>query len=484
MPEYIYKSAIELAHLIKKGRATSTDVVKEHLARIKKFNPELNAVVISLEDEAIKTAAQYDQEMVQGQLRGPLHGVPMTVKEQFWVKGTKSTINFKMLKDWVAPDDAIVVQRLKNAGAILLGKTNVPKNLTDYQVSGDLYPDGKNPYNLEHSPGGSSGGSSAALAAGMIPIELGGDFGGSIRNPSNYCGLYGMKPTENTVPGNGVAPQPKGARGFVFHMAQAGPMARTIEDMELLWKIIRGPHHSDRNTPRIEWKDPQNKKLSDYRIAWVDGWPGYEASQETKSLIKNFIDLLNKHNCLTEKTGPTNNLHTRSLSLFVRLFSQLISQNAPWFIKPLMKAQLKKGLLNGIGKFQTELNQGFKNSFIHYSETMGIRAGIVSEWEQFFEKFDLLVCPASFGPAFKRRKIGTPIEYDGKKLTYINYAWPYLACFNASGHPGMNLPLGIGQHGLPVGIQIVGPYWSEPDLIHFAKLVSAFTEGFVIPPGY
>ncbi len=484
MGNLIYKSAIELAELIRNGTATSTEIVKVHLEQIKKHNSTLNAVVMLVENEALKTAAQCDDEARQGKFRGPLHGVPMTIKEQYWLKGTKSTLNFKMLKDWTAPEDAVSVARLRKAGAVILGKTNVPRNLTDYQVNGDIYPECKNPYNLELSPGGISGGASAALASGMVPIELGGDFGGSIRNPSNYCGLYGMKPTENTVPGHGVVPKPKGAKGFVFHMAQAGPMARNPEDLELVWKIIRGPHKSDRNTPRIEWKNVEGKSFSDYKVAWVDGWPGYETSGRTKSIIRNFIDQLTQNNCKTENTGPADNLHERSLSMFMRLFSQLISQDVPRFIRPLMKMQLKKGLLKGIDRFHGELNKGFKDSFIHYSETIGIRAGIVSEWEHYFEKFDLLVCPMGFGPAFKRCKIGTPINYDGKELIYIYYAWPYLACFNASGHPGINIPLGIGEEGLPVGVQVVGPYWSEPDLIQFAKLVSEFTAGFVKPEAY
>jgi amidase len=324
--------------------ATSVEIVKEHLDQIKQCNSVINAVVITLKDEALRIAAECDDEVKLGKSRGPLHGVPITVKEPFWIKGTKSTLNFKMLRDWVAPEDAVVVKRLKSAGAIIMGKTNVPKNLTDYQVSGDIYPDGKNPYNTEYSPGGSGGGSSAALASGMTPIELGGDFGGSIHNPSNYCGLYGMKPTENTVPGHGVAPKPKGARGFTFHMAQAGPMARNPEDLELVWKIIRGPHKSDRNITRIEWESAKGKSLDDYRVAWVDGWPGYETSGMTKSVIRNFIDQLYRNNCKTENTGPAGDLHERSLSLFMRLFMQLIAQDVPWFFEPLMKMQLKNGL--------------------------------------------------------------------------------------------------------------------------------------------
>jgi amidase len=211
MNNYIFKSATELSNLVRNGEATSTTIVKAHLDHIREHNPALAAIVFLFEQQAIKEAAACDEEAQVGKFRGPLHGVPMTVKDQFWVKGTKSTLNSKRFKDWEAPEDALVVKRLKDAGAIIIGKTNVAKELLDYQISGDIYPDCKNPYNQEYSPGGSSGGASAALASGMVPIELGGDFGGSIRIPSNFCGLYGLKPTENTIPGHGLSPKPKNA---------------------------------------------------------------------------------------------------------------------------------------------------------------------------------------------------------------------------------------------------------------------------------
>lgn len=482
--DFVYKSAGELAQLIRDGQATSTEVVQDHLEQLDKHNEVLNAVVVNLANEALEEAARCDEEASSGCFRGPLHGVPMTIKEQYWLKGTPSTVNFKMMKDWVAPTDAFVVDNLKRAGSVILGKTNVPKNLTDYQVSGDIYPEGKNPYGTEHSPGGSSGGAAAALASGMVPIELGGDFGGSIRNPSNYCGLFGIKPTEDTVPGFGSVPRAKGARGGVFHMAQPGPMARNPEDLELVWKVIRGPYGPDRSTSRIEWKGASDKSLRDYKVAWVDGWPGYEASGPTKALIAGFISQLEEHGCATENAAPAGDLHERSLSVFIRLFTQLISQDMPRLIRPLAKMQLKSGLLKGSDGFRSEFNGGFKDSFLYYSETMGLRARLVAEWESFFAQHDLLVCPMGFGPAFERCKTGAPISYDGKEMAYIYYAWPYLACFNASGHPAMNIPLGLGDDGLPVGVQVVGPYWSEPDLIQFAKLVSEFTEGFVRPESY
>ncbi len=476
---FIFKSAIELAELIRNGKATSTEVVQEHIAHIKEHNPSLNAVVLLLEEESLKEARDCDNEASKGQFRGPLHGVPMTVKEQFWVKGTKSTLNSKRFKDWEALEDAVVIKRLKDAGAIIIGKTNVAKELLDYQVSGDIYPDCKSPFNQEYSPGGSSGGSSAALASGMVPIELGGDLGGSIRIPSNFCGTYGLKPTENTISGYGLSPKPANARGYLFEMAVPGPMARTLEDLELLWTILRGPDKRDRAIPPIDWKQPDNKVLSDYKVGWVDSWPGYETSQQTKDTIKSFISLLNGKGVETRNAPPRNDLHQRTLDVFSRLSFQMILQDVPWFVRPLMMRSLKRGFLKGM---KTDFWK-FRDTFTDYSELKGRRAQIIEEWETHFEDLDFLVCPIGHGPAYKRCKIGTPINYDGKAVTYINYLWPFNACFNGSGHPAMNIPLGLGKEGLPVGIQLVGAYWSEPDMLHFAKLVAEFTVGFVKPDG-
>jgi amidase len=480
MSDYIYKSATELARLIRNGEATSTGVIHEHLAQIEKYNSAINAVVILHKEQAIKEAALCDEEARAGSFRGPLHGVPMTVKEQFWLKDTKSTLNSKRLKDWVAPEDALAISRLKQAGAIILGKTNVAKELLDYQIDGDIYPICKNPYDQSYSPGGSSGGASAALASGMVPVELGGDFGGSIRIPSNFCGLYGLKTTDNSIPGHGHAPKPKEAKGFLFQMAVSGPMARTPEDLELIWNIIKGPDKVDRSVPPIEWGHPENKKLSDYKIGWVDKWPGYDTSKQTQDVIREFVTQVSDRGVKTEQSPPLNDLHQRSLEVYKRLSFQMIFQDVPWFIKPFLIRSLKKRFLRGMKNVKWK----FIETFTDYSEMMGKKSQVIKDWETYFEDFDFLVCPAGFGPAYQRCKIGTPIKYDGKSIIYIHYVWSYNACFNGSGHPAMSIPLGLGKEGLPVGIQLVGPYWSEPEMLHFAKLISDFIPGFVRPKDF
>ncbi|HEY1869942.1 MAG TPA: amidase [Chitinophagaceae bacterium] len=488
MSQYIYKSAIELARLIREGKATSMGIVSEHIERIKNHNDKLNALISIFEVEALQEAATCDKEAKEGKFRGPLHGIPVTIKEQFWIKGKNSNTNFKMLKDFVAPEDAVIVDRIRKSGAIILGQTNVPRNLLDYQVSGDIYPEGKNPYNTDYSPGGSTGGGAAALAAGFTPLELGADFGGSVRVPSNFCGLYGLKPTEKTVPLYGNIPLPKKAKSFIVHMVQAGPLARDIGDLELLWKIIVGPHESDRNIPDINWKQSAKKSLSEYKIAWTDGWPGFETSSQIKTAIKSLADKLNTNGCYIEMRIPDDTLHIESLKTWAGIFPYVIAQGTPWFIRAIIKMQLYSNLLKGAKKempyITKPMNNAFKLDANHYGEMMHQKRLITQRWENFFSEYDFLICPVAFGPSFERTKTGSKLSYEGKEMIYLKYVWPYVACFNVSGNPVITIPLGLGKEGLPLGVQIVGKYWSEPELINFAKQVAKLTEGFVIPRDY
>ncbi|MEI6886217.1 MAG: amidase [Bacteroidota bacterium] len=484
MEKFIYKSATELAQLIREGKASSTEIVQEHIERIKNLDGNLNAIVQLYEEEALKTAAECDNEAKQGNFRGPLHGVPVTIKECFWVKGKPSTLNFKMFRNFIAPRDAVIVDRIRKSGAVIIGKTNVPRNLTDHQVNGDIYPEGKNPYNTEYTPGGSTGGGAAALAAGFTPLETGNDIGGSVRIPANFCGLYGLKPTDRTIPLDGNMPRPKNAKTFLVHMAQPGPLARNPDDLELLWKVIVGPHESDRNIPRIEWKQPQKKSLSEYRIAWVCGWPGYQASHPVGDEIHTLIRKFESHGGKAFNQLPDETLHADSLKLWISIFPYVMTQGMPWYMRKVMKYMFRWTFAREFRIYNKEINRAFRMDANHYAEAMLNKSRVTERWEKFFGGYDFLVCPMAFGPAIKRCKIGTKITYDSQVIPYSHYVWPYVACFNASGHPAINIPLGIGKEGLPMGVQIVGPYWSEPELIHFAKLLSALTPGFVKPKGY
>src|SRR5262245_16633272 len=246
-----YATATELARRIRVREISSAEVTEAFLARIAAHNIKLNAIVHLFDRDARSRAKEADEALARGQSWGALHGVPVTIKESFLIANTPSTLNSRRMKDSIAAEDAVAVKRIKSAGAIILGKTNVPAELRGYQVKGDIYPEGRNPHRLECSPGGSTGGGAAAIAAGMTALELGADSGGSLRVPAHFCGVFCLKPTDKTIPRTGMVPLPKAARGWLVNMAQPGPLGRSIDDLELLWEIIRGPDPSDFEIARI-----------------------------------------------------------------------------------------------------------------------------------------------------------------------------------------------------------------------------------------
>jgi amidase len=283
-------------------------------------------------------------------------------------------------------------------------------------------------------------------------------------------------------------PLPGKTDSFFVHMAQAGPLARNPEDLELLWKIIVGPHISDRTTPDINWKDPVKKSLSEFRIAWTDGWPDHETSTQITGLLHSFAGELEKTGCRVEKQIPDQTLHHESLLTYVEIFPYVIAQGTPWIIRKIIKMQLYRGLLKGLKNqypdLKKSMNDAFRMNARHYTRMMLSRNRITRRWEEFFTEYDFLVCPVAFGPAFRRCKTGSKIHYNNKELLYLDYVWPFAACFNASGNPSIAVPLGLNEDGLPVGVQIVGKYWSEPQLIHFVKLLQPYLPGFIRPKGF
>ena len=237
---YIFKSATELAELIRTKKATSVDITQEFINFIKNNNYKTNAFVWLFENEALEAARKADEKVARGEKLGSLHGVPVCIKEQFWIKGKYSNVNAVQFQSFIAPQNAAIVDAWINEGAIILGTTNIPNMLIDLQTFGDLYPRGNNPYDTSYTCGGSTGGGAAAVASGFCPLALGGDMGGSIRVPSAFCGLYGLKPTENTMESYGTFPDLSSDKTYVT-MAVTGPIARTIEDIDLSWKALIKP---------------------------------------------------------------------------------------------------------------------------------------------------------------------------------------------------------------------------------------------------
>jgi amidase len=474
--------ATELARRIRDGEISSAEVTEAFLSRIAAHNGKINAIAYLLETEARSRANEADEARARGETWGPLHGVPVTVKEQYLMANTPSTLNSKRMRDFIAPEDAVIVKRIKSAGAVILGKTNVPANLQGYQVQGDIYPEGKNPFGYEYTPGGSSGGGAAAVAAGMTALELGADGGGSLRVPAHFCGVYCLKPTDKTILRYGGLPFPKGARGFLVNMGQPGPLGRSVDDLELLWEIIRGPDPSDFEIAPIDWRPPSGRSLAQLRFAWTDGFEQYVAGAETREQLTALAVRIERAGGRVEKAAPA--IHPRAGEVFVQLLGASLGQDMPWLVRKIFPTFVARGLLKGQPHMVRLLRRTLKMNTQEYAAALGLKRVLVEDIERFFGSHDVLLAPVSYGPAFKRCKEGSPLDFDGTTRPYNDYCWPYVGPFNASGHPALVMPLGTSKDGLPIGVQLIGPYWSEPELLHIAKQLAPLSKGFVAPQGF
>jgi amidase len=477
-----FETATALAARIRAGELSSADVTDAFLMRIAAHNSKINAIVQLFDGDARSRAKHADDALARGESWGPLHGVPVTIKEMFLMANTPSTLNSRRMKDFVAPEDGVTVKRLKSAGAVILGKTNVPANLQGYQVHGDIYPDGKNPHRLECSPGGSTGGGAAAVAAGLTALELGADGGGSLRVPAHFCGIFCLKPTDKTVPRYGTVPLPKGARGFLVNMVQPGPLGRSIDDLELLWKTLRGPDPSDFDVARIDWYPPSGRSLAQLRVAWTDGFEQYVAGEETREQLATLAARIESAGGHVEKAAPP--IFPRATEVFVQLMGALLGQEMPWLVRKIFPLVIARGLLKGQPHMVRILRRALRMNTQEYAAALGLKRALVEDIERFFGSHDVLLAPVSYGPAFTRCKEGSPLDFDGVMRPYNDYCWPYVAPFNASGHPALVIPLGASKNGLPIGVQLIGAYWSEPELLHIARRLAPLTRDFVAPKNF
>lgn len=476
--KYIYKSATELASMIRKHEATSYDIVKEFIANIKNNNYKYNAIVWLRENEALEEAKKADEAVARGDSLPILHGVPVTVKEMFWVKGLTNNLNAKMMGGFIAPEDGALVQQLKKSGAIIIGTSNVPYMLGDFQTYGEIYPTCNNPYDTTKTPGGSSGGSASALAAGFTPLELGSDLGGSISVPSAFCGVYGLKTTFGTLnmtQGTGPDTITKYSR---FAMGVPGPMARTAEDLELMWLALQETPIDKRFQKQTQWQLASNKELAQYKIGWTDDWQSAKVGNEVKEKLKLIVKLLNEQGTYTEKSVPE--LNSDMQKSFLKSYALMFAENQPWIMRQLISMDFSKfdDGSTDMSSFYDAINKPGDENWKQWQQENAV---LIEAWESYFKKFDFVICPVTYGAAFTKCELGTPIETAEGKIAYTFYSFPYSIVFAATGHPSVTIPVGFNKEGLPIGVQIAGSYYSEPELLHFTKLIEKLLPKFQKP---
>ena len=478
-----FASACELAAMIRSGQISAYQLTELYLARIQQHNPALHAIVIGNDADALRTARERDDDLKKNGVRGPLHGVPVTVKESFNLAGLKTTVNFARLKDNVASQDAFVVRQLRDAGAIFLGKTNIPTMLSDHQSFGPIYPTANNPYDLTRTPGGSTGGGAAAVAAGLTALEIGGDINGSIRIPAHFCGVFGLKPTENMpMHGEGHVPPVPNSRGGFVAMASVGPLARTMSDIELGWRQINRQAWS--YFSHLPSKPRVKNALSDYRIAWFDNAGRVECGNETSTTLGALIQRLESAGVKCENRPFDPSWLDQAYAVWGQLYGTMLGQDAPWLVRQVLKFRFARMGTGASIDIAAPVKTGLSLDFKGFSRALEQRKELVKELQRRFDDYDFIISPVATGPAFVHNPKHAPIELDGRMISYLDYAMPFVTSYNACGNPALVIPAGRSGGGLPIGLQIAAPHYAEDELIHFGTLVERLGATFAPPRGY
>ena len=452
MNNLVFLPAYQIAKLIRDRLVSSVEVLEAYLAHIAQHNPKLNAIVTLDAENAYKQAQAADEALLKGKIWGPLQGVPITIKDSIETKGLLTTSSYEPLADYIPQQDATVVARLRAAGAIILGKTNTPKLTSDFQTNSPLFGRTNNPWNLDYTTGGSTGGGAAAIAAGLSPLEVGSDLGGSIRVPAHFCGLFGLKPTEHRVSTWGHIPELPGKPKTIRHLQTIGPLARCVEDLRLCLLLIEEPPAQQQWLLNRSKPELTIEHLRTYRYAWTEGFGDIPASTETKKSLEKLALSLENLGCCLEKGNPSN----LDFTLAKETYSEILS-------------------------FEFGLSSANQQQ---YDNALNRRDRVIDEIESFLSDWDVWLSPVVPIPAFTHRPSGESIEVNSQQLPYLRGIGAYTTIFNLAGNPVVVLPFTQSQQGLPIGVQLVGRRGSDMRLLAIAEQLTQVTGLFSTPPGY
>ena len=477
-----FGSALEAGAAIATGKISSVELTRHVFERIDKYQPKLNAFVYQMREEALSSARRADEMTKRRDAKhSPLTGVPVMVKESFGIAGRPCTWGIPALKDTRAPANSTAVQRLLDAGAVIAGATNVPLNLMDGQSYNDIYGTTNNPWDQSRTPGGSSGGTAAALAAGLGFLGIGSDIGGSIRAPAHCCGIFGHKPTLDVVGLQGHSPGgAPGSPGFTTLLAVGGPLARTAEDLEAGLRILGGPQRPDSIAYAWHLPPPRHERLRDFRIGYILEDPMFHVSSEVKPSLETAIRALEKAGAKLRPGWPQG----FSLREFTDTYIFMLAAFSYSVSPPEEQARQRAGFA---AVKDDPFAPGSLSDFASWQTRSLRRLAFRAAWQKYFEDVDAFVLPALPVPAFPhdhsaqaQRTIATP---EGR-LPYMPALLGYMSLAILTGCPATVAPAGKTKNGLPVGIQILGPYLEDATPIRLAALLAKEIGGFTPPPGY
>jgi amidase len=478
-----FASCKDLTAALTGKKISALELTDHFIARIETLDGKLNAVVVRDFERARAAAKAADAALARGEHR-PLQGIPIVIKESFDVAGMPTTWGVPAWKDFVAKEDALMVARVRAAGAIILGKTNVPYLLGDWQSFNDIYGTTNNPWDLGRSPGGSSGGSSVALAAGFSPLSLGSDIGGSLRVPAHFCGIYAHKPTLNLIPPRGH--RLPGTVQRTSDLAVVGPMTRTAADLEFLLDLTADPDERAAGIAyRVALPPARHAALKDFRVLVVDEHPLLPTDASVRTALDRLAQRLVKAGAKVARGSTLLPDLAASARLYMRLLMAALSER--WPEETYQNAQTTAAALSPEDlSLAAERWRGAVMNHRQWAAADMGRIALQQQWTELFREFDVVLCPPMSTPAFAHDHTPVPertIEIEGKKCSFFDLlVWPEIA--TTPGLPATAAPIGLTDAGLPVGVQIVGPYLEDRTPLAFAALIERAFGGFVPPPAY
>ena len=483
MEDIAFSSAKQLAAQIRRRKIGCLELLEHYLKRVERHNPALNAVIAVDFPAAMKRARAADRALAKGEVWGPLHGVPMTIKESYDVAGMPTTWGLPELRQNYPERNALAVDRYLAAGVTLFGKTNVPVMLADWQSYNEIYGTTNNPWDVTLSPGGSSGGGAAALAAGLTGIESGSDIGASIRNPAHYCGVFGHKPTYGICPPNGHALP---GRVAASDISVIGPLARSADDLAIALTAIVGPDEIDGAGYRLTLPAPRKTALRQFKVAVMLDDPNSEVDRELQDRLQALADFLAKKKVKVSDAARPDIDTSHAQRVYIALLRSATSgrQSDEAFRK---SQEIASGLAPNDESYFARMTRGNVLPHRDWLSLNEERHRMRLKWAEYFKEYDLLLCPAAASAAqphdHKGERYERTIAVNGKRVPATDQL--FWAGYSGLAYlPSTVAPIGLAKSDLPVGVQIVGPQYGDRTCIAFASLIEREFGGFAPPPAF
>jgi amidase len=484
MEEVVFATATGLAERIRRREVSAVEVLDAYLARIERHNPRLNAVVTLDAERARDRARMADAALARGEVWGPLHGVPITVKDGLATAGLRTTSGNPAWADFVPDTDAPAVARLKAAGAVVHGKTNLAFWSWDlHQSDNPVFGRTRNPWDPDCGAGGSSGGGAAAVAAGFAPLELATDGAGSARVPPQHCGVCGLKPSEYRVPwaGNHPSPAPVPADAVRQQPFTVGAIARSVEDLALALSLIAGPDRAHLEVPPVPLEPLPDLSVRRMRLAWTDQLGDAGVNADARRALARLAADLGAAGATVARAAPDG----FDLAEACEAYGGLVWTRVAAGLAPDREDELL-ALLWGPPDEEDPLTRGAvrarRATLDSYRQVLLRRDALILALERFFDDWDAWLCPVSVAPAVPPCPKGMRIAVDGRPVPYWLAGGAYTAPLNLTGHPAVVLPLARAAAGPPVGVQLVGKRWDEMRLLGIARRVAEVIGPFPHPP--